>query len=277
MRNVFLFIWRSYFLLLFLLLEGISIFLLVQNNSFQRASFINSSNLVSASIFSKVNNVTEYLHLQVTNEALSKENALLRSTNFASIYNGGASGKSFTDTTLKQQYSYITVIVINNSTNKRNNYLTLNKGSLQGIKPEMGVISSNGVVGIVKDVSEHYCSVLSLLHKDTKVSAKIAKSDYFGSLVWEGGNPQYATLLDIPKHVELKIGDRILTTSYSAIFPEGITIGTIAAFEVKPGDNFYTISVYLSTNFQNISSVYIVNNLMKGEQKKLEEPLQNDQ
>jgi rod shape-determining protein MreC len=277
MRNIFLFLWRSYFFILFLLLEVLSFYLIVQNNNFQRASFINSTNAVSAAIYSYVSSITEYVHLKPANELLAKENALLRAQTPNAFYNNIVLHRSVNDTLFKQQFTYITAKVINNSTGKRNNYLTLNRGQIHGIKPEMGVIASNGIVGIVKDVSPHYCSVLSLLHKDTKISAKIAHTNYFGSLVWEGGNPRFATLLDIPKHVDLKIGDRIITTSYSAIFPEGITIGTIAAFEVKPGANFYTIKIFLSTEFQNITHVYIVNNLMKEEQQKLEEAIKNDQ
>jgi rod shape-determining protein MreC len=278
MRNIFLFLWRSYFFLLFLLLEVVSFYLIIQNNNYQKSSFINSTNAVSASIYSNVSNITEYLRLKSANEALAKENALLRAQAPSAFYNNIVMRSSVEDSSFRQKYTYITAKVINNSVNKRNNYLTLNRGSLHGIKKDMGVISSNGIVGIVKEVSPHYCSVLSLLHKDTKISAKIAKSDYFGSILWEGGDSQYATLHDIPKHVVLKSGDRIITTSYSAIFPEGITIGTIVSGEVKPGDNFHTIKVLLSTNFQNITHVYIVNNLMKEEQTALEqETLKNDQ
>ena len=160
--------------------------------------------------------------------------------------------------------------MINNSTNKRNNYLTLNKGKLDGVKPEMGVISSDGVVGIVKDVSDHYCSVMSLCNKDFHTSAKLKKNNYFGNLSWEGGNPSKAVVIEIPKHVPLVKGDTLVTTIYSGIFPEGIKIGTIDNFEIKAGENFYTSVVNLSTNFYNLSYVYIVNNIFKGEQKKLE-------
>jgi rod shape-determining protein MreC len=276
MRNIFLFLSRSYFFILFLFLEVICVYFIVQNNSFQKASFINSTNAAAGSIYNYYNNATEYLHLKVANESLAEENALLRSRIPNAFYDNKLDTLSINDSLHHQQYTYITAKVVNNTVTKRNNYLTLNRGSIHGVKPESGVVTSGGVVGIVKDVSEHYCSVLSLLHKDTKISAKIDKSNYFGSLVWEGGNARYATLLDIPKHVDLKKGERIVTTSYSSIFPENITIGSILSWEVKPGDNFYTIKIQLSTNFANISYVYIINNLMKEEQKKLEGLIQND-
>ena len=276
MRNIFTFLWRSHFFILFLLFEVLCVYLIVQNNTYQRASFINSSNALSASIYSSVNDFSDYLSLKKTNEMLANENALLRMQLKAAFYENKYDTIHRKDTTLRQQYTYIPAKVINNSVGKRNNYLTLNKGSMHGIKPEMAVISSTGVVGIVKDVSEHFCSVLSLLHKDTRISAKLSKTAYFGSLVWQGGNPQYATLMDIPKHVQLKAGDLIVTSGFSSIFPENITVGTIEKFEIKPGDNFYTIKVLLSTNFNKINYVYVVSNLYKEEVKQLEDKAAND-
>jgi rod shape-determining protein MreC len=276
MRNLFVLLWKNYFFILFLLFEALCIYLIVQNNSFQRASFINSTNTGVATIYGAVNNVTNYIHLKAVNEALSKENAHLHSAMANSFLSPCADSTQVVDTVLKQQYTYMSARVINNTINKRNNYLTLDKGSSNGVKPEMAVISSSGVVGIVKDVSENFCSVLSLLHKETKISAKVAKSGYFGPLVWEGGDYRRANLLDIAKHVPLKKNDTIVTSPFSGIFPEGIMIGTIDNFELKPGDVFYTIEVKLSTNFGNLSHVYIVENLLKGEQKKLESTFKND-
>ena len=180
MRNIFLFIWRSYFFIFFLILEVFCLYLIVQNNKYQRAGFINTSNAFVASVYSSVNNFTAYLNLKKTNEMLAQENALLRMQLKPAFYDLPANDSiKRRDTALKQQYTYIPAQVINNSVGKRNNYLTLNKGSLQGIAPEMAVISSTGVVGIVKNVSEHYCSILSLLHKDARISTKIAKNCLF--------------------------------------------------------------------------------------------------
>ncbi len=276
MRNLFVLLWKNYFFILFLLFETLCIYLIVQNNSFQRASFVNSTNTVVATIYRTENNVTNYIHLKTVNEALSRENARLHSKMPTSYLNPCADTTSVNDPLRVQRYTYMNARVINNTTNKRNNYLTLDKGFLNGVKPEMAVISSNGVVGIVKDVSEHFCSVLSILHKETKISAKLSKSGYFGSLVWEGGDYQKANLLDIAKHVPLHNGDTIVTSAYSSIFPEGIMIGVVESFELKPGDVFYTIEVKLSANFGNITHVYIVENLLKAEQKKIESTFKND-
>jgi rod shape-determining protein MreC len=275
MRNLFILLWKYNFFLLFLLTESVCSFLIVQNNNFQHASFINSTNKVAADIHAIVSDITEYINLKTTNEALSRENANFRSFMPDVFYIDSVQKKITNDSVYKQQYTFMTAKVINNSTNRRNNYLTLNRGSEQGVLPEMGVVSSKGVVGIVKDVSMHFCSVISILHKDSRISTKIKKNGYIGSLVWDGFNAGYAILKDIPKHVKLAIGDTLVTSSFSSIFPEGIMIGVIDKFDSKPGD-FYLIDVKLSTDFSNLSYVYLVTNVLKEEQKKLEEPLSHD-
>jgi rod shape-determining protein MreC len=161
--------------------------------------------------------------------------------------------------------------VVNNSTNRRSNYLTLDRGSLQGVKPEMGVISPDGIVGIVKDVSEHYCSVISFLHKDSRISARVKKNGFIGSMVWEGYDARTGSLKDIAKHVKLAVGDTIVTSSFSAIFPEGVMIGKIGKLNSNTGVNFQEIDVRLSTPFSSLSHVYIVDNVMKEEQQQLEQ------
>src|SRR3989344_9482666 len=164
MRNLLVFITKNYFFFLFLLLETFCIYILVQNNKFQRASFVNSSNKVSASILSTSENVQHYFYLKTENERLAKENAELHShdlLSFSMLINGQY---IINDTVYKQKYTYTNATVVNNSTNRRNNYLTLDKGSKQGITNKMGVTSSSGVVGIVENVSENFCTVKSLLH-----------------------------------------------------------------------------------------------------------------
>lgn len=276
MRNLFAFIWKNYFVFLFILLEIIASFLIVQNNSFHKANFLNSSNVISASIFNITNNISGYLGLRSTNELLAVENEKLHAQSILSFAKFYTDIWIINDTIYEQQYTYLSARVINNSIYKRNNYLTLNKGDKHGVKPEMAVISSNGIVGIVKDVSGSFSSVLSVLHKNARISAKIKKNGYFGSLVWDGADFKIGTLLDIPNHVKISKGDVIVTSRYSAIFPEGILIGNIVDFKINPGDNFYTISIEFSTDFSNLSYVYVVNNLMKKEQITLEDISQND-
>ncbi len=276
MRNLFLFLWKYNFFIFFLLLETFCGYLVIRNNNFQRASLINSTNSVAANVNSVVSSVTEYINLRTTNDALSRENAALKGLLPDVFYIDSALKHVVNDTVLKRQYVYMTAKVINNSVNRRNNYLTLNRGSLQGVKPEMGVICSDGIVGIVKDVSENYSSVLSFLHKDVKISGRITGTDYFGSMTWPGYEQTHGKLNDIAKHVKVSKGDTIVTTSYSGIFPEDIMIGTVDEVVKGGGDNFQDITVKLSTPFGKLTYVYIVNNLMKDEQRALEEPLKND-
>lgn len=223
-----------------------------------------------------VSSVTEYINLRSANEALARENASLKTLLPDVFYIDSALRNTIADTIHKQQYTFMTAKVISNSVNRRNNYLTLNKGSRHGVRPEMGVICSDGIVGIVKDVSDHYSSVLSFLHKDSRISARIQKSGYIGSMVWQGYDELHGTLKDIAKHVVVRKGDTIVTSSFSAIFPEGIMIGTVEEVEQSSGGNFQDIRIRLSTPFARLSSVYIVNNMLKDEQRALEEPLKND-
>ncbi|MFH1320401.1 MAG: rod shape-determining protein MreC [Bacteroidota bacterium] len=276
MRNLFEFIWKNHFVFLFIFLEIIASFFILQNNSFHKASFINSSNFFSASILNTFDNITGYLRLRSTNELLAAENEKLYSQSILSFIKYYNREFQCNDSIYKQQYTYLSALVINNSICRRNNYLTLNKGKNQGVQPGMGVISGNGIVGIVKDVSDRYSSVLSVLNKNARISAKIKKNGYFGSVIWDGADFQIVTLLDIPKHVKINKGDTIITSGYSSIFPDGILIGTIIDFIIEPGGNSHTISVKLSTDFSRLSYVYIVNNLTKEEQKSLEEVSQNE-
>jgi len=276
MKNVVLFVWRYYLFFLFLILETFAIYLIAQNSHYHNAEFINSANRVSAAVYKTYDDAMAYLNLKKVNQKLSEENAELRSRSEVAFFKYSKDTVAIKDTVYRQQYSFIAARVINNSTNKRNNYLTLNRGKLQGVEPDMAVIANNSVVGIVKDVSENYASVLSLLHKSSRISAKLKKSQYFGSLIWNGEDPKFANVLDIPSHVQLHVGDTVITSAYSAIFPEGVLIGTIEKFELKPGENFYFISVRLSTNFHNLSYVQVVRNMMKEEQQSLEGKSQND-
>ena len=181
-----------------------------------------------------------------------------------------------TDSTHMQHYTYVPVKVINNSTQRRNNYLTINKGILQGVEPEMAVISSNGIVGIVKDVSKDFASVISVLHKNSSISARLSENGYFGSLIWDGRDPRIAQLTDIPHHVTIKEGMTVETSGFSSMFPRGIPVGKVLSSDIASGDNFHTIDVELNTDMNSISMVYVVNNLMRIEQRQLELEIAKD-
>lgn len=276
MRNLVLFIWKHYFSFLFLLLEVFCFYLVVQNNYYQRASIINSANALSANVLKTSSGVEEYFYLKNENEILSTENAALRSRSRESFSLTVNDEHVVNDTTYHQKYMYTSAKVVNNSTNRRNNFLTLNKGSKQGIQKNMAVITSTGIIGQVKDVSENFCSIMSLLHSKSTISSKIKKDGSYGPLSWDGEDFRYATLNDIPTHVLLKKGDTIVTSAYSLTFPENMLIGTVESFEKESGKYFYTIKVKLLTDFKRLTYVYIVKNLQKDEQEMLEKKSQID-
>ncbi len=270
MRNLLDFLYKNYVFLCFALLQFFSFYLITNNTYYQRSSIINSANGVTASVYGKYATANDYLSLRSQNEALSKENAMLHNMLIDAHLDVTKLSQLRNDTLYKQQYHYFTAKVINNTVGNRNNYITLDKGSLQGVKRDMAIISASGIVGIVKDVTPHYSTAMSLLHKDSRISARIKKNEYFGSLTWAGGDYQYADLNDIPKHVKLAKGDTVVTSAYSSIFPEGVMIGRIEKFEIENAANFYTIRVKLSTDYKKLTHVYMVENLLKQEQDTLE-------
>ncbi|NTW31347.1 MAG: rod shape-determining protein MreC [Bacteroidetes bacterium] len=282
MRNFFLFLLKEHFFFLFFILEVFSFVLIIQNNYYQKSVFINSSNEFTGGVFKTFNDISQYFSLKDANRKLSEENARLM--NEAKKYYFKSNNNVFSqidtlfhnDTLYVQQYEFVSAKVINNSINKRNNYLTINKGSNNGITKDMGVITSDGIVGIVMDVSPHFSSILSVLHKDSKISAKVKKNGHLGTVIWKGGAYRTAELIDIPTHVKPSIGDTIITSGNSTSFPEGINIGTILSYKIEKGDNFYNISIKLSTDFNNISYAYVIKNIMKGELDKINKNEIND-
>lgn len=261
----------------FLLLEMVSFWLIVRNSEFHQSSVFNSSNNVVAVLYDWNNSVAEYFKLKQINNDLAEENASLRNHLAQSQYPIGVNSRQISDTLLEQQYTYVASRVVNNSVNRRNNYLTINRGYLHGIESEMAVVTSQGVVGIVKDVSENYASVISILHKNSSISARIAENGYFGSVVWDGRNPQIVQLADIPNHVKLREGMVIETSGYSSMFPKGIRIGRIKSFEIGSGENFYSINVKLNVDMNAVNVVYVVKNLKHIEQQVLETESQENE
>lgn len=271
MRNLIRFINKYSFFFLFLIFESLAFYLLFRNNHYQQAAFFNSTNVVAGSLYSQYSELTDYFSLKEVNQNLSLENKRLREHKQKSFQKLYGPNYLANDTLYKRQYLYTKAKVINNSVNKRNNYLTLSIGSINGIEKGMGVLSPNGICGVVNQVSKHYSTVLSVLHTRAKISVKLANSNYFGSLQWDGKDFQYGTLEDIPNHVNIQIGDTILSSGYSATFPANIVVATIADFSQIEGENFYQIKVKFTTNFKNLSHVYIVKNIRRSEQLQLEQ------
>ena len=269
MRNLLRIIINNQFLLLFLVFEILSFSFVVRNNNYQQGRYYNISQNIHGYVSRKKEKFFQYLSLREINLELADENAKLKNQLEELRQSTPTKQISIKDTTHKQMYSYITAKVVNNSVNKQYNYLMLDKGSLDSIKPEMAVISPNGVVGIVESVTDHYALVISLLNRNLKVSAKIKKNNYFGAFEWSGNGYKNGSLIDIPLHVKLAKGDTVITSGYSATFPEGILLGYIKSFS-DPGGNFFTIDLDISNDFKKLNYVYIVTSFRKEELKQLE-------
>ncbi len=276
MRPLIQFLFKYYNFFLFLLLEFFAILIIYQNSYYQQSSILSAANAISGGIYGFSSGITDYIGLKSINKTLADENAHLLSLQKSSFIKTNNKVFVVNDTLYQQQYTYLSAKVISNTANRANNYLTLNKGLKQGIKKNMGVISSQGIVGIVKDVSENFCSVTSLLHSKTKISAKIKKNDNVGTIIWKGDDYRVVTLKDVPAHVKISVGDTIISSGYSMMFPEGILIGSIYSYEINKGKDFYEIRVKLFNDFNNISYVYVINNLMKDELNELEKRSQNE-
>ncbi|MGI4728591.1 MAG: rod shape-determining protein MreC [Janthinobacterium lividum] len=270
MRNLLIFITKYNAFFLFIIFEIIALITFVKNNDFQKATFISSSNEVVGNIYLKVDKLTDYLKLGITNDSLAQENARLHNQLKSSFYVDSSVVKTVSDSVYKQQYTYISARVINNSFNRRNNYLTINRGSNAGIVKGMGVISSSGVVGIVTYTGPNLATVQSLLHENTRISAMLADSNNVGSLIWDNNlDPTKAMLINFMKQVKIKRGTPVVTSGYS-LFPTGTMLGHISNLDVKDSNNSTGIEVNLSVNFSNLQYVYVVKNKLALEQQSLE-------
>lgn len=276
MRNLIYFLYRYYTFLLFFALEMFSIVVLYRYNNYQKANFLNFTGGVASQFYETVNNTTNYFSLREINDSLLNENARLRGQLLNAYYQNGFAQTSINDTVYNQQYAYVAANVVNNSVMQRNNYITIDKGSSHGIKPDMGVIGSNGVVGIITSVSEHFSTIRSALNSNTKISCMFKKNNAFGSLEWNGDDPKFSMLKYVNKHVEVTMNDEIVTSNYSTLFPQGIPVGKVYSHLIEADDNFYNIKVELNTNFSTLKNVYVIVNFMKEEQLKVEATNKSD-
>jgi len=277
MRNLWRFISNYNAFFLFLIFEVASLVIYIKNNSYQRAGFINSANNVAGSFYEKINGLYAYLSLKDVNDSLARENAHLRNLLKTSYYVDTVTRQKVSDTVYNQQYEYIVARVINNSVNRANNYLTINKGSKQGIATGMGVICSKGIVGKVIFVSDHFALVQSLLHKDSQFSAMLASTKEIGSLAWgEDMDPHKAVLKEVSNNAQPKLGEWVVTSGYS-LFPEGIPIGKISSLRIKGGGYSLNMGITLSVDFSKLEYVNVVYNKFAKEQNALEAQQKKDE
>ena len=276
MRQIIYFIKKFRYFLLFIVLEIFAFTVIIQDYSYHQSKFVNSANAVTGGIYNKVNSINEFFHLKTENQLLSEENAHLKNLlekreNFYAI-------DSFTviDTSRYfQKYDYSVAKIINNNYTKRNNFLTLNKGSKHGLIPDLGVINSKGIIGVIKNVSPNYATVLSILNNNSKINVRLKNSNHFGTLVWNGKDYNITQIIDIPRQAVVKAGDTIVTGGKSAIFPEGITIGVVKDFKYEQ-NKYQVINILLFNDMSAIGEVQIVKNLHKNEQVLLEQTVVNE-
>jgi rod shape-determining protein MreC len=270
MRNLLIFIAKYNAFFLFLIFEISSLIIYVKYNTFQKATFINSTNKVTGNLFAQVSEINGYLSLKEVNDSLARENASLKNKLKSSFYLDTFSKHKIVDTTYKQQYEYVAAKVIANSVNLRNNFITINIGSNTGIEKGMGVICSSGVVGKVLFVGQHYSIVQSLLHKETIVSAMLADSKDHGSFRWSDNlDPHMGLLYDVSNNAQPKLGELVVTSDLS-LFPTGIPIGKISNLHAKSGGFFLNLDVKLAVDFNKLQYVEVVINKFAKEQLGLE-------
>lgn len=270
MYNLVKFILKYHFTILFVFIELLALFIVFQNNKYQKVKFLNASNFVTGTVYSAKTSVTDYFKLKEINQSLAEENAMLqqqiRQINYMEIptlYNDTVfvMDTIIIDTT--RQFNFATAKVISNSLNKQFNTIFINKGSNDGFYKDMGVINQQGVVGVIRSVSANYATITPIINREFNVNAKIKDSGFFGNLTWDGVDPLYAQLYDIPNHVTPTIGDTIVTSGYSQIFKEGYVIGYIEKVNSVAGKSFINIDVHLAVEFGNLNYVYGVENPIK--------------
>lgn len=262
MYNLRRFIIKHHFVILFILLEVISVLLLANSQRFHRDRMVNTTNDVVGKIYEWSSEVGNYFRLNSANEQLAEENALLRQR-LSVVYD--TTTCTFDISEGDTLYKYIPAQVVNNSTNQANNYIVINKGKVDGIERDMGVISTDGIVGVVTDVSRHFASVMSLLHSKSVVGVRIKESQELASLKWETNNYRYGMVEDIPTHILLQKGDTILTSSHSYIFPEDLMVGTVEEFYPTAVDALNKAKVRFATDFATLRHVYVIRDLHKPE------------
>ena len=249
--------------------------MIVKNQGYQKSVFLSSSNSMVSGMYEWSNSVVEFFKLRAANDNLSEENTSLKNQ-VIKLENKLSTLKPQTKDSIRfhippeMEYEFISAKVISCTTNKIQNYITLNKGASDGIKPDMGVVSDEGVVGIVKTVSKKFSVVIPILNPKIEISCKFKRNNYSGGLLWSGEDYRYANLTDIARHVEFSLGDTLITSGLTNTFPEGIPVGYIEDFKIKESDAYYKIKVKLSVNFRTLSHVKVINYLNYNEQKELE-------
>jgi rod shape-determining protein MreC len=264
----FIYEYRAFFTFIFL--ELMCAWLIVENNQFQSSRYFNSSNRIAANVLGFSQGVREYFSLRTINNDLAHENAILRTALEQRNQRIIASRiPELKKTMINHRFEYISAKVMSNSTDLYKNYITVDKGKLDGIEPGMAVISTSGAVGKVKSVSNHFSVLISLLHTDEMVSCTIKKKDYFGTAQWDGADSRFTMLRYIPRHANPAVGDTVVTSGFNAVFPNGILVGVIHQATLSEEAPFWDIKVTLAQDFNRLSFVELVKSNLKKERDSL--------
>lgn len=268
MQQIINFIFKNSNKLLFLLLLGISLVLTIQSHSYHRSKVVTSANFISGGVYEQIHSAQEYLNLRTQNEQLAKENAILKKM----LYNAKDSTAIVVKDSLKGYKGMNTIIakVIKNSYNVKENYLTLNAGAKAGIKPDMGVVNSLGIVGIVEHTSNNYATVISILNIKSEINARIKKSNHFGTLRWDGKSTGFVQLIDVPRLANVRKGDTIVTGNESVTFPPNVNIGVIDKVYTDKETNYFTLNIRLFNDMTNLGHVYVIENYERKEIEAIE-------
>jgi len=281
MRNIFLFIRRYFNFLSFLALQALALSFLFRYNKFHEAAFAGVANEITGRVNEQYNTVDYYFKLKKANENLVKENVALRELLRSNYQSPDTSQKLIVDSirvdSLKpfQRYVYREAKVVGSFITTQTNFITIHRGSSQGVRPDMAVIGPNGVVGRVVNTSANYSTVMTMISRQFKVDGKLKNSGERGSIGWDGQNPRIVQMRNIPKSVKIQKGDSVLTSELSSIFPPNILIGTVDSVMNDPSTNFYNLRLKTGTNFSTVQFVYIVQNTQLEEQQKLENATRN--
>ena len=278
MRNLLNFLLKYDYWLLFIFFEAVSFTLLFRFNNYQGSVYFTSANWVTGCVDEAVNEITSYFGLRNVNRDLVNRNVELelevkRLKDALWEYGRDTTGVDVPLHEVWGTYSVVPARVVNNSTTRSNNFITIDKGRTDSISAEMGVLSGNSIVGIVYQASAHYALVLPILNSKSSISCKIRRTDYFGVLKWEGGSSRYAWLEDIPRHSEFSLGDTIVTSGHSAVFPEGIPVGTVDDRIDSQDGLSYLLKVRLFTDFARLTDVSVVRYSGRAEQAALEDSI----
>ena len=261
---------RAEVLTLFLLVIGLG--LTVTAETPQRVKWLSSSSKVVGSVYQIKENLENYFELKKVNKNLSEENANLRKALYQSQFEKALIEGKFGNTDTLNKFIVSAAKVIKNSVIREKNLITLNKGGKEGIVQDMGVISDKGVVGVVEKTSDHFTTVISLLHSELSINASLKNTKHFGSLIWDTKIINRCILVDLPKISNIQIGDTIVTGGMSSVFPAGIPIGQVSAYSVPNNSSFYKAEVRLFNDMSNLDQVYVIKNTLKEEQVSLENP-----